>query len=98
MAKSPSLEILKSDSDVFSVFAMLQAGRSLVLGVRQGGGLEHHIWQDQPATPAILLEPTSSSRESQDKALPSELGVAGTERVGRSSKAHRRGTDFCSVN
>lgn len=40
MAKSPSLEMFKSNSDVFC--AVFQAGRSLVLGVRQEGGPGDH--------------------------------------------------------
>lgn len=49
MANSLSLEFLKSKSDAFFFFSfflskdfIFQAGRSLMLCVKQEGGLEHH--------------------------------------------------------
>lgn len=41
MAKSPSLEFFKSKSDVFLKDIVFQTGRSLMLCVKQEGGLEH---------------------------------------------------------
>lgn len=50
----------------------------------------------QRTTVTHLAGPTSSSsyssgtcRENPEKTLPPEVGVAGTEKVGRSSRAHR---------
>lgn len=42
MAKSPSLELFKSKSDVFLKDIVFQTGRSPMLCVKQEGRLQHH--------------------------------------------------------